>query len=438
MVILNPANHAQAAKRRPRGHEARCLLAFLLTCLLMAAPACSGEAAPDAGPPAPPPDPPVELDRTVRVLLADDLLQGILTLEEPFDILDPEDQTTLADDVPPRTLSVTFVDGGIHVPALDLTVDSEAIEIRPRGTLPVGVTLPEGSRRSYRGAFRFVRGSGRTGQLINVIDVEDYLPGVVAAELLGTFHEETFRAQAIIARTYAWYFMERRGEHAAWDLRATEGSQVYAGIEREDEVPPAARAVRDTRGVVSVWRAPDGDRIFCTFYSSTCGGSTQPAAPVMRMEEIPPLAGNVACTFCRISPNWRWEPVRKSKALVTERLRERYPRFADLGVIREIEVAEHTDQGRPVHLILRDGAGRAIRLEAENFRLGVDPTGRRIKSTFFTLIEENNAFVFADGRGFGHGVGLCQYGAEGMARLGATAPQILRYYYPGSRLVRAY
>jgi stage II sporulation protein D len=85
-----------------------------------------------------------------------------------------------------------------------------------------------------------------------------------------------------------------------------------------------------------------------------------------------------------------------------------------------------------------DGDGREIELEAENFRLAVDPTGQRIKSTWFEPIIEEQDIILNEGHGFGHGLGMCQYGADGMARAGAKAGTILRYYYPKSRLSRAY
>ena len=82
--------------------------------------------------------------------------------------------------------------------------------------------------------------------------------------------------------------------------------------------------------------------------------------------------------------------------------------------------------------------GLIVELEAEIFRLSVDPTGRIVRSTFFVPVVEQDAVVLTGGRGFGHGMGLCQYGAAALADAGWQASRILRFYYPGSQLTRAY
>jgi len=92
--------------------------------------------------------------------------------------------------------------------------------------------------------------------------------------------------------------------------------------------------------------------------------------------------------------------------------------------------------GRPVLLAVADANGRKIYLKAEDFRLAVGPD--RLKSTWCHIVDAGREVRFVDGRGYGHGVGMCQYGADGMARAGKNAVQILLYYYPGAHLERAY
>jgi SpoIID/LytB domain protein len=84
-----------------------------------------------------------------------------------------------------------------------------------------------------------------------------------------------------------------------------------------------------------------------------------------------------------------------------------------------------------------DAAGRHDGLDAEDFRLTVDPSGRVLKSTYFKPVVQKDAVLFTDGRGLGHGKGLCQFGADGLARENRTAGDILRFYYPGCQLTRA-
>ncbi|HQA00807.1 MAG TPA: SpoIID/LytB domain-containing protein, partial [Phycisphaerae bacterium] len=236
-----------------------------------------------------------------------------------------------------------------------------------------------------------------------------------------------------------WYARQTTGLRRDWDVWATEKSQVYAGLDRQRLAPQAVEAVRDTRGIVCTWSSPAGEKIFCTYFGSRCGGLTAPAFSPDGTPPIPPLAGGVVCPHCRRPDAYRWpqEP-RISKWQMTERLAGRYSRFERLGRVEQVEVIESAADGRALRVAVSDAEGRTVELDGENFRLAVDPTGRVLQSTLFTVTVEPDAIVFTDGRGMGHGMGMCQYGADALARAGWSSPAILRYYYPGSRLTRAY
>jgi stage II sporulation protein D len=334
-------------------------------------------------------------------------------------------------------LRVDFSAGSIAMPELGRSFDVQAVEIVPAGPNPISMNV-DGEWPDFAGSFCVYRQSDRKGAVVNTLDVEEYLISVVAAETPATFHAEAFRAQAVASRTYAWYQKRTAPAGRRWDLMATEGSQVYSGLPSREARRLAAAGVESTSGVVCTWDSLQGERIFCTYFSSTCGGHTQAAGPVKSEQTIPPLAGNVQCGYCTHSPSFTWGPTRFTKKTVTDRLRLKYPRFQELGQIEEIKVIDTTPHGRPVRLRLADSRGRGIELEAENFRLTVDPTGRILRSTCFKVQNEAARFVFSDGKGFGHGLGMCQYGADGMARAGGNATYILRHYYPHSRLKRAY
>lgn len=379
------------------------------------------------------------LDRSIRVQIADDINRCTLSIPGPFDLIDADRRTPLAQGVSATAarLTVDVSADSVAFPELQQAFDVQAVEIVPCDDNLISMQI-DGQWRRYMGTFCVYRQSAGKGGVVNTLDVEEYLVSVVAAETPATFHPEAFRAQAVASRTYAWYQKRTAPRERRWDLKATEGSQVYIGVPRRSVRRLAAEAVEATTGVVCTWDSPHGERIFCAYFSSTCGGYSQPAGPVKNVPTIPPLAGNVRCDYCRHSPWFRWGPVAFSKRTVTDRLRQKYPRFQTIGQIEQIKVVEETPNGRPVRLWLADARGRSIDLEAENFRLTVDPTGRILRSTFFKMQTEDKRFVFAEGRGFGHGLGLCQYGADGMARAGAGAAYILKFYYPHSRLKRAY
>jgi stage II sporulation protein D len=274
-------------------------------------------------------------------------------------------------------------------------------------------------------------------QIINEVDLDDYVSSVVGSEIWPNFEVEAFRAQAIVTRTYVLYHMLRRS-NTLYDVAATQGSQVYRGIRTDTVGRMAAEAAQYTKGLVCAWREDGVDRIFCTYYSAACGGMSQSAAPLGAESDIPPLAGGVRCDYCRIAPGqtYRWGPVRLSLREVYARLCERYPDLTDLRSIRSIAPAELTRFGRPLSLRITGVAGAPHEILAERFRLAVGPNA--LKSTDCNMRVEGNEIVFEDGKGFGHGLGLCQWGMQGQALEGRKAAEILRYYFPGSRLVRVY
>ena len=381
-------------------------------------------------------DPGPAIEREIRVLLAEEVRDAEVTCDGPVRLIDPFDGRELGRATGPAMLGMVFLEQGLRCPHLSRTFDVESLDIVSDGPALLTVRLGQ-TRRRFRGRLRFLRGPQGSGAVVNVVDIEEYLSGVVASELPAGFHPETFRVQAVAARTYAWFQIRNRPAGRSWDVWATERSQVYLGEERERLVPQAAEAVRATEGLVCSWESPEGPRIFCTYYSARCGGTTQAVSNVRREPDLPPLAGGVACAYCRASPE-PWGPVRLPCEEVTRRLKARYPAAASLGPVASVAAVRSTPEGRAVRLEIRDAQGRRIELEAENFRLAVDPTGREVRSTWCEIRVEQGEVVFNRGVGFGHGVGLCQYGAEGLARQGWGAAAILRHYYPQSSLTRAY
>ena len=321
----------------------------------------------------------------------------------------------------------------------------------PASPAPAPLTRRERSAFKGGGAMRRVKGDGTAGgagftrgagagatiDVVNVVPLEDYLPSVLHAELYQNWHIASYRAQAIASRTYALYEMQTVGGRLDYDVRATQASQVYRGLEGVPENPNARRAVRDTRGIVCTWSSPVGEKVFSTYYSSACGGKTQNAANCFDTPSIPPLAGGIKCTYCNIGGRvYRWAPVRMTKHAVTELFVTKFPQHGQLGRIESIHVASQTSDGRPQTLRIVGASGRSVIVKSYAFRLAMG--GHRILSNHCKIADLDDAFEFRDGRGFGHGVGLCQWGTEGQARLGRTAAEILAYYYPGSRLRRAY
>ena len=294
----------------------------------------------------------------------------------------------------------------------------------------------------YRGTLKvIVNPDGRSFDVINHVPLEPYLAGVVGAEMPDYWEPEALKAQAIAARTYCLYIKNHFGNRRSWDVAKTQANQVYLGVKAESA--QVWNAINKTYGQVLVCKHPDGtEDIFPTYYSSICGGHTENSKHVFG-DTFEPLIG-VDCPYCKDVAKlsvFFWPMAQFDKSTVTTRLFQKYPQLKQLGEITDISVAEQNDYGtfsRLTKIKLVGSTGKSDFLRAEDLRLTVDPTGRQIQSTICRIVKWDDKWAFLAGRGWGHGVGMCQCGAQGMAREGKTAIQILSYYYPSSQAVTVY
>ncbi len=272
--------------------------------------------------------------------------------------------------------------------------------------------------------------------VINIVEIEQYLDGVVGCEMYSQWPMAALRSQSIAARTYALYQMGNRVGRD-WDVACTQASQVYGGLTRENS--RVREAVNSTRGVVLTYGETGQQKLFPAFFSAVCGGHTADGGVVFGVN-IEPLRGH-KCEYCaKTAPAkyYRWGPIVISKQIVSDLLIKRYSFLAGLEKIVNIQIQKQSDYGRVEQLVLTGINGKTLYLSAEKFRLAVSQPKKPLYSSWYKLVDDGNNWLFEDGRGWGHGVGMCQYGALGMAQAGKDCIEILNYYYPGARLVRAY
>lgn len=264
-----------------------------------------------------------------------------------------------------------------------------------------------------------------TGLLIvNELPLDEYLKGVVPAEVPAAWPSEALKAQAMVARTYALYHKaERAGRE--FDVDATVQSQVYGGMGSED--PRTSAAVEATAGRVVMHEG----RLALTPYHSTSAGPTEDAAEVWNVD-LPYLKG-VECPFDAESPAVRWErrlPVEE----IESALRDASYR---IGPIATLTPLGRNRSGRVTAVRILHGEGELI-LKGESLRRIIGY--RRVPSMRFDVIEfdvdpaTRRLAVRLDGGGWGHGVGLCQWGMKALAERGWSASRILDYYYPGTNV----
>jgi stage II sporulation protein D len=271
--------------------------------------------------------------------------------------------------------------------------------------------------REYSSPVEIVR-SGDGVAIVNEVPLEEYVVGVVRAEASEKWPLEMLRAQATVARTYAAY---HRLISAAkpFHILASTAHQQYAG-----RVPPASpvwTAVRDTAGQVLLWEG----ELFPAFYHTESGGYTEDPRSVFPARNMPGLKP-VRCDFSFGSPHFYWSlDVRLSE--LAETLRRH---GVHAGAISAIDVTDRTPSLRASVVTVR-GDGGTVAVRGNDFRrmLGYDT----FKSTLFAVALDGEWARFS-GRGYGHGVGMCQWGAKGMAEQGYSARQILEHFYPGTAL----
>ncbi|MFQ5881247.1 MAG: SpoIID/LytB domain-containing protein [Candidatus Methylomirabilales bacterium] len=286
------------------------------------------------------------------------------------------------------------------------------LRLRPKG----GLFWIDG--RPYRGSVEVWNTSGGL-QIINQVALEDYVRGVMKVEANPDWPFEALRAQAVVARTFALY--ERlMSPKALYHLRATTASQVYRGVSGED--PRSDIAVQATRGVVLTYRG----RIIPAFYHAASGGHTEDAIEVWKARY--PFIIGVDDPFSAIAPYHQWEEV-----IPLSEIRRVLQRAGwRLGEIHRIEPLGRTRSGRIQRLRIWHGTGVA-EIDGKRFRQILGPD--RIRSTRFTLHRSKGEIILV-GRGWGHGVGLSQWGAKAMADFAYDYTRILRYYFPLAELMR--
>lgn len=302
--------------------------------------------------------------------------------------------------------------------------------------------------KAYRGQVLLWKREGRL-QIVNVVDLESYLKGVVPIEIGGQTPKrlEAIKAQAVAARSYTLSHMGRWRERG-FDVMGTIEDQAYGGA--DSEIERCTEAVDQTRGVVGLFdRAP-----IQAYYSSTCGGHTANPTEVWMRDARPYLqgvrdrTGRVKDSFCAISPRYQWEEEwvgADFEAMLDETLPRTHPDWdrAKYGRLRDIEIDRRTASKRVADLVLKFEKGKIV-LHGDAIRWTIRrPDRSGLQSCLLEKVgvarsRDRVTRVKFLGRGFGHGVGMCQYGAIGMAEAGYSYPRIIHFYYRDTEIRRVY
>jgi stage II sporulation protein D (peptidoglycan lytic transglycosylase) len=309
---------------------------------------------------------------------------------------------------------------GRRADSVRAVANGQAVEIS--GRLAPGFRLTSDTPirmngREYPATLEIVR-YGEGLAIVNELRLEDYLVGVLRAETSERWPHETLRAQAIVARTYAAFHRASSGPRP-YHLVASTTHQMYLG--HVPATSPIWDAVRDTAGQVLLW---DGE-LFPAFYHSASGGYTEDPRIVFGAPNMPALRA-IRDEYSMAAPYSYWNLDLRLPDL-SEILRRN---GLDVGSVTTIEVTERTPSLRVATLRIRGTRG-TVQLRGNDFRRMVGY--ETVRSTLFAVALGAGVARFS-GRGYGHGVGMSQWGAKGMAEQGYTAEKILEYYYPGTTL----
>lgn len=333
-----------------------------------------------------------------------------------------------------------------------------SIDVNPNNALKVlntdvdtAVKASAQHDQAYQGHFYIISNNQSKLDLVQKTTLGNYLKHVVPAEIFPNAPLEALKAQSIIARTYTLKHFEPLTGQAPYTICGDTRCQVYRGF--EFEYPKSNQAIEQTSSMFLMYKNDFAE----TFYHSMCGGHTEDKKNIWGNPELPYLTGvsdkiindqslnlhlysntkslleqnNKPLFFCGNTPyspdkNWSWQKSFSSKEIM-QKLNTQNP-------IRYLDIASRGRSGRVLQLNIVFNNGQKHLLQGE---LAIRRFFSGLKSSLFTVTrywQNGQAHYLFSGRGFGHGVGMCQTGAIGRAEHGQSYQDILQAYYPGTQL----
>ncbi|MDD5654421.1 MAG: SpoIID/LytB domain-containing protein [Candidatus Omnitrophica bacterium] len=345
----------------------------------------------------------------IRVAIRQEADNLSVRVNGPYEIVDSLSGNILSQG---KSINAPVLAGKDGILVGSLVCDTSRIFIKSTSGSPIII-----DGRQFRGNIQLFKKDHMHLVAINFIELEDYIKGVLYHEASHYWPMEALKAQAIICRTFAVY-QSQENASKEYDVTADVYSQVYGG--RTSERYRTSQAVDDTRGAILMFNG----KVLPAYFHSSCGGHTEDASLLWKMD-MAPLKG-VVCGFCNGSPHFKWHNVLTGKELKEKLAKAGF----EIDNVKDIVISGRDPSGRVTFLRI-NGEKNSLDIASKDFR---SATGNNIiRSTNFTVKTTGDDLAF-DGFGWGHGVGLCQWGAYFMAKRGYKYNEILKYYYPGVEL----
>ena len=360
----------------------------------------------------------------IRVLLHNNIKEIQIEINQPYSISDLESDEVLADRGNLKKSILYLKSGDFRTRPLssESTHNAPSTFIKANGNVSIFTSkgFVKLRKSKYCGKLILIPKEDGRFSILEEIGIEEYLPGVVEGEMPMMWNDDALQAQVIAVRTYVIYKTKIK-TNALYHINkldlAYKGSYMNQAKTKE--------IVNKTRGTVMVYDW----KLFPGYFHSTCGGHTEDINLVFNLKSIPPLSG-VDCGYCSNSKYYHWKK-RLGRNEIQNKLNATKSKVKR---IRNI-LTEQIGPGGHCSTIKIEHTGGTKRVNANDFRLIIGPNN--LRSTSFSIKNSGSTFVF-EGRGWGHGVGLCQYGTQNMAKSGFRWYDILRYYYPEIDLVKIY
>ncbi len=289
------------------------------------------------------------------------------------------------------------------------------------------------NKKRYRGSLKIINNNSKLS-LINTLDLEDYLKGVILKEMplgKGTDNLEALKAFIIVARTYAIAKISEGKK--IFDIYPDIRDQIYDGLDAENAI--INKLIEITKGKILYYK----NDIAKVFYHSTCGGYTESVENVFNHSSLPYLKsladGNLP--NCKISPKYKWEKI-FTKEMIINNLFEANLITDKNFILKNLKIIRRFKSGRIKELklyIKRKDKLQEISLFSNNIRYILKDTDNNIlPSSNFEIFENENNTVKFKGKGFGHGVGLCQWGSIYLSNIGTNYIDIIQHYFPETEI----
>ena len=276
--------------------------------------------------------------------------------------------------------------------------------------------------RRYGGNILINPGKAGTVTVISELGIEEYLYGVLAKEMSPQWPMEALKAQAVVARTWAFNNLGKYSD-LGYDFSDDERSQIYSWLDGESA--RVQQAVQETAGEVLTWRG----KLLRVFFHSCCGGHTAPSSAVWGGREPPKPLRGVSDPHCSASPHFKWSAYFTQMDILSALQAHGF----SIGMIDNIRVGPRDDSGWLTDIRV-DSGRRTLTVRANDLRIWLGSTEMK-SAQIWRIIRGKKGYEFV-GRGYGHGVGLCQWGAFAQAESGRTYKKILDFYFPGADLVK--